>query len=97
MKVSDLTVDKVASFIRVDLVSDMDREVVDMALIGAKRFCASYTGLSIEELDAYEDMPLAVLALCAEFYDLRQFTVSEVANINPTTLQILSAYSKNLI
>ena len=88
MKVSDLTVDKVVSFIRVDLVSEMDREVVDMALNGAKRFCASYTGLSIEELDQYEDMPLAVL---------RQFTVSEVANINPTTLQILSAYSKNLI
>lgn len=97
MKVSDLSVDKVASFIRVDLVSEMDHEVVDMALIGAKRFCASYTGLSVEELDQYEDMPLAVLALCAEFYDLRQFTVSEVANINPTTLQILSAYSKNLI
>lgn len=97
MKVSDLTVEKVASFIRVDLVSEMDREVVDMALIGAKRFCASYTGLTIEELDKYEDMPLAVLALCAEFYDLRQFTVSELANINPTTLQILSAYSNNLI
>ncbi len=97
MKVSELTVEKVASFIRVDLVDSMEREVVAMAIQGAKAFCASYTGLTVEELDNYEDMPLAVLALCAEFYDLRQFTVAETANINPTTLQILSAYSKNLI
>ena len=42
-------------------------------------------------------MTLAVLALCAEFYDNRTYTAVENAVVNPTTQAILDKYSMNLI
>lgn len=96
MKVSELTIEKVASYIRAD-IDDETQEILSVCLAGAISYCSTYTGLSVEALDEYSDMPLAVLALCSEFYDLRQFTVSEMNNVNQTTTQILNSYSSNLI
>ena len=49
-----------------------------------------------EEMDTYEDIPLAVLALCADMYELRQATTTAL-QVNPTTLQILSQHSVALL
>ena len=48
-------------------------------------------------LDDYEDMPIAVLSLCGEFYDNRTFTAVENAVVNPTAQAILDKYSINLL
>ena len=53
--------------------------------------------MSQSEREEYEDVPIAALAICSELYDLRQFTLREAVNINPTTEQILSSYSVNLL
>lgn len=96
MKVSEIDANTIATYIRVDLTSETE-PFINMALDAAIEYCTTYTGLTKEELDRYADIPMAVLALCAEFYDLRQFTASEVMNVNPTTEQILSSYSVNLL
>ncbi len=96
MKVSELNRDTVASFIRAD-VTPSTSNILDMTLRGAITYCSSYTGLTEQALDEYEDMTLAVLALCAEFYDNRTYTAVENAVVNPTTQAILDKHSMNLI
>lgn len=94
MTVSELTVNMVKNYLRVD--TDADDALLAVILPAAKRFCAQYTGLTIADLDNYEDMPLAVLAVCSDMYDVRQVTLAN-SQINPTTAQILGTYSTNLL
>ena len=92
--VSDLTVAMVKNYLRIDTTAD--DSLLAMILAAAKRYCKSYTGLTDEELDLCEDIPLAVLALCADMYELRQATTATL-QVNPTTLQILSQHSVALL
>lgn len=94
MLVSELTVDNLKNYLRVD--TDIDDTLLAVILPAAKRFCAQYTGLTLEDLDDFEDMPLAVLAVAADMYEVRQVTLNGT-QINPTTAQILGTYSTNLL
>ena len=94
MLVSELTVDNLKNYLRVD--TDIDDTLLAVILPAAKRFCAQYTGLTLEDLDDHEDMPLAVLAVAADMYEVRQVTLNGT-QINPTTAQILGTYSTNLL
>ena len=94
MLVSELTVDNLKNYLRVD--TNIDDTLLAVILPAAKRFCAQYTGLTLEDLDDYEDMPLAVLAVAADMYEVRQVTLNGT-QINPTTAQILGTYSTNLL
>jgi uncharacterized phage protein (predicted DNA packaging) len=94
MLVSELTVDNLKNYLRVD--TDIDDTLLAVILPAAKRFCAQYTGLTLEDLDDYEDMPLAVLAVASDMYEVRQVTLNGT-QINPTTAQILGTYSTNLL
>ena len=94
MTVSELTTEFVKNYLRVD--TPADDTLIGVILPAAKRFCAQYTGLTLEDLDDYEDMPLAVLAVAADMYEVRQVTLNGT-QINPTTAQILGTYSTNLL
>ena len=94
MLVSELTVDNLKNYLRVD--TNIDDTLLAVILPAAKRFCAQYTGLTLEDLDDHEDMPLAVLAVAADMYEVRQVTLNGT-QINPTTAQILGTYSTNLL
>jgi uncharacterized phage protein (predicted DNA packaging) len=94
MLVSELTVANLKNYLRVD--TNIDDTLLAVILPAAKRFCAQYTGLTLEDLDDYEDMPLAVLAVAADMYEVRQVTLNGT-QINPTTAQILGTYSTNLL
>lgn len=94
MKVSDLTVDIVKNYLRVD--GNEDDTLITAIMSAAVQYATSYTGLTTEGLDDYDDIPLAILTLCADMYDLRQYTVSGV-QINPTVQQILGSHSCNLL
>lgn len=94
MLTSELTVDNLKNYLRVD--TNIDDTLLAVILPAAKRFCAQYTGLTLEDLDDHEDMPLAVLAVAADMYEVRQVTLNGT-QINPTTAQILGTYSTNLL
>ena len=96
MKVSELTKEIVANYIRVE-VTTLTTPILDLVLPAAITYCATYTGLEPKDLDEYDDMALAVLALCGEFYDNRTYTAVENAIVNPTTQAILDKYSMNLM
>ena len=96
MVVTDLTVAIMKQYLRIDASDTTDDALLGYILNAAIKYCKSYTGLTDEEMDAYEDIPLAVLALCADMYELRQATTTSL-QVNPTTLQILSQHSVALL
>ena len=96
MVVSDLTVAIMKNYLRIDASDTTDDTLLGYIKAAAVEYCKSYTGLTDEEMDAYEDIPLAVLALCADMYEFRQATTTSL-QVNPTTLQILSQHSVALL
>ena len=94
MVTSEITLDIAKQYLRID---GNDDDVLITAIISAAKAQAkSFTGLTTEEMDSYEDIPIAVLSLIADMYDVRQATLNGT-QLNPTVYQILGSHSKNLI
>jgi len=94
MRVSEINLDAVKRQCRIDGNSENDH--LQAILSAAIQYTKSYTGLSLEELEEYEDIPLAILCLCSDMYDVRQFTMTGIQK-NPVAEQILASHSKNLL
>ncbi|EDT75850.1 head-tail connector protein [Clostridium butyricum] len=94
MKVSEMTLDDIKNYIRLD--SDDDDSFLDAVLIGAISFIRSYTGLTDAQIDEKEELTLPVYVLCAEMYDNRQFTIDK-GTLNPIIKSILSMHCVNLL
>lgn len=93
MKVSEITEKTIADYIRVD---DAEDTIIQTIKKAAVKYVQSYTGLTDEEMDAHEDLTIAVLIVASDMYDNRTTTVKE-ANGNKTLECILGMYSKNLL
>ena len=91
---SKLNIDILKEYLRLD--SDDDNKLLEMILIASKGFVKSYTGLDETALESIEEITVAILALSAEMYDNRQFTVDK-DNINPVIKTILGMHSVNLL
>ena len=94
MKVSEITLENLKEYMRVD-VNDEDT-FIGSVLIGAKAYIKGYTGLDDVGIDEKEDLSLVVYVLCSEMYDNRQYTVDKVT-INPIIKSILDMHSINLL
>ena len=94
MNYSKLNIDILKEYLRLD--SDDDNKLLEMILIASKEFVKSYTGLDETALESIEEITVAILALSAEMYDNRQFTVDK-DNINPVIKTILGMHSVNLL
>lgn len=94
MKVSEITLDVVKQYLRISGVND--DTLLEAILAGAIQYAENYTGLSKGDLDDKPDMPIAILALCADMYEVRQATATGL-QLNPTVAQILGSYCQNLL
>ncbi len=92
MKVSEITTQNVADFLRLD---ETDQILVPM-MAAAKQFIMDYTGLSKEELDDHEDFYIAYMVLVQDMYDNRSMYV-EKANINHVVDSILFRHRINFV
>lgn len=90
----DILLEDLKAYIRID--SNEDDNLLERILLSAKNFISDYTGLSVKELKEKESMYLAILVICSEMYDNRQYTV-EKTNLNPIVKSILDMYSINLL
>lgn len=97
MKLSEIDVPFVKEYLRQD--GDEDDRIIGAILEGAKDYIVKYTGQSLEQLEESEDLVIAVLVLCAEFYDNRTISVNERINlrINSMLQSLLGRYSVNLL
>ena len=97
MKLSEIDVPFVKEYLRQD--GDEDDRLIGAILEGAKDYIVKYTGQSLEQLEESEDLVIAVLVLCAEFYDNRTISVNDRLNlrVNMMLESLIDRYSVNLV
>lgn len=68
-KVSEITINDIADFIRLGEVGDAEEKQLSTFLTVAKDYIKNYTGL--DNLDEYADLVHVVYILCQDMYDNR--------------------------
>lgn len=94
MKVSELTLDVIKKYLRVD--GNDDDILLNMLLASSIQYCTSYMGCTKEDLDKYADVTIVVLALIADSYEVRQFTTSTIT-LNPLIQGVLDLHCSNFL
>lgn len=95
MKLLDITLDTVKSYTHIDFDDD-DSLIANVIMPSAKDYLVSFTGLTLDELNKFEDVSIAFLCLVSDMYDNRQTTVSN-DKINPTANFILNTHRVNFL
>lgn len=93
-KVSDITVESVAEYLRLDEVSDEEKNTLTTLISIATSFIKNYTGL--DDLDKYPEFVIVVLILCQDMWDNRTMYV-DGKDLNNTVQSILAMHSVNLL
>lgn len=96
MKISEVTYQELMEYAR---ESNDDLEIVktfDTILVACKAYIKNYTGLSYEQMDAKEDLTIALMVLSNELYENRTFTVRD-DKVNLVVKTILDMHSINLL
>ena len=95
-KVSDITVDSVAEYLRLDEVSDEEKNTLATLISIATSFIKNYTGLDDAGVDKYPEFVIVVLILCQDMWDNRTMYV-DGKDLNNTVQSILAMHSVNLL
>ena len=94
MKVSELTLDIIKQYLRVD--GNDDDLLLEMLLASSIQYCTSYMGCTNEDLEKYDDVTIVVLTLIADSYEVRQFTTSTIT-LNPIMQGVLDLHCSNFV
>ena len=95
-KVSDITAQDVADYLRLVEVDTSDINTLNTLLTVAKVYVGEYTGHTIQELDDYKDIIIVILILCQDMWDNRTLYVDS-SNANKVVESILSLHAVNLL
>lgn len=95
-RLSDITVDALADYLRVADLSDADRTLLAAILKAVPAYMCKYTGLTQAQLDESTDFVIAALCLAQDMYDNRTI-YADSQNPNPTVQSILDMHSINLL
>lgn len=93
MKISEITAESVAEFLRLDDASDAS---LVPRMTAAKQFIMDYTGLSEGELDEHEDFYIVFMVLVQDMYDTRAMYV-EKSEVNRVVESILFRHRQNFL
>lgn len=93
-KVSDITVDDLAEYLRLVEPTDAEKTMLENMLGVAKSYISSYTGQT--DLDKYQDFVDVVYVLCQDMWDNRVLYVDK-SNLNNVVDTILGMHSINLL
>ena len=95
-KVSDITAESVADYLRLDEVTDSEINTLTMLISIATSYIKSYTGLDDAGVDKYPEFVIVVLILCQDMWDNRTMYVDS-KDLNNTVQSILAMHSVNLL
>ena len=95
-KVSDITAESVAGYLRLDEVTDSEINTLAMLISIATSYIKSYTGLDDAGIDKYPEFVIVVLILCQDMWDNRTMYVDS-KDLNNTVQSILAMHSVNLL
>lgn len=98
-KVSEITCDDIADYLRLTEVDFQDEQNLETYLEIAKNYIENYTGISrditkSESLDSFSDFVIVVFILCQDMYDNRCMYV-DGKSINNTVKTILDMHTRN--
>ena len=96
MKVSDITVNDIVEYCRIEEPSEDDLRFISQAMEAAKAYIRSYTGLDNDRIDLHEDFIIVVYILVQDMYDNRSL-YTEGKALNNTVETILGMHSVNLL
>ena len=96
-KISDITAQDLADYIRIDETLDADTtNLLNNLSKIAQKFVCEYTGKTPEEADTFEDFVIVVFILVQDMYDNRTLYVDKT-NLNKVVDCILGMHSVNLL
>ena len=95
-KVSDITAESVADYLRLDEITDSEINTLTMLISIATSYIKSYTGLDDAGVDKYPEFVIVVLILCQDMWDNRTMYVDS-KDLNNTVQSILAMHSVNLL
>lgn len=95
-KVSDIKVEDIADYLRIDELTEGDKQTLNNLLGIAKKYIESYTGHTEAELDSYPDFAIVVYILCQDMWDNRTLYVDN-SYLNKVVETILGLHSVNLL
>lgn len=93
MKISEITINDVAEFLRLDDAGDTS---LLPRMAAAKQFIIDFTGLTESELDEHEDFYSVYMVLVQDMYDNRAMYIDK-SNINRVVESILGRHRKNFL
>ncbi len=101
MKVSEITVENIADYLRIAEIDENIKKELEMYLNIAKNYIENYTGIpeksdnqEAETLDSYSDFVIVVYILCQDMYDNKSMYV-DGKSINNTVKTILDMHTRN--
>lgn len=94
MKTSELTLDVIKQYLRID--GNDDDILLNAFLSASIQYCTSYMGCTLEDLEKYDDVTIVILALISDSYEVRQFTTSTVTT-NPIIQGVLDLHCSNFL
>ena len=101
MKVSEITVNDIANYLRLSEISEEEKKNIELFLYIARNYIENYTGIpqksedeKAETLDTYPDFIIVVYVLCQDMYDNRVMYV-DGKNINNSIRTILDMHTRN--
>lgn len=99
MKVSELTVEYLISFLHIDEPDEEIRNLLSEDLTEARSYVCSYTGLSDEEIDAHPEFVHAVCVLVQDMYDNRKLDLMSngISYVNKVVESILGMHCVTLL
>lgn len=95
-KVSDITVESVADYLRLDEVTESEINTLNTLISVATSYIKGYTGLDDAGVDKYPEFVIVVLILCQDMWDNRTMYVDS-KELNNTVQSILAMHSVNLL
>lgn len=95
-KVSEITYQDVATYIRLSEVSQDDQNTLTNLISISIDFISEYTGIDKDNLDNYNDLVIVVFILCQDMWDNRSLYVDN-SNLNKVVDTILGMHSVNLL
>jgi uncharacterized phage protein (predicted DNA packaging) len=95
-KISEITIEDLADYLRLPELDGPQAQLLTTIKAAAVNYIVGVTGLTLEQLDSYPDLTLALYALAQDMYDNRTIYVDK-ANISDTVSTILNMYRTNLL
>ena len=89
MKVSDITYQEIADYIRLTEVSQSEETLLTNLIEIAKAFIKENTG--VQDLDEFDDFVIVIFILCQDMYDNRTLYVDNT-NLNKVVESIIGMY-----